>query len=147
MSPLLVMCTGILSITSHVLTVGRHLHMLPLLLGKQPCLNFTVTSLFNLVGGIFELNRELRILHFAYGYNLIFWKEDTNAINDFVSIFVSREEQRVWCYLWKKTQESCFLFSSNTYTQLFGQKLWGPNHDLFHNFIFLTQNMSIMTTT
>ena len=51
----LVMCTGILRITSHILTVGRHLHMLPRLLENQSCLNFTVTFLFNPVAGIFEL--------------------------------------------------------------------------------------------
>ena len=49
------MCTGILTAISHVLTVGRHMHMLPLLLGKQSCLKFTVTFLFNQVGGVFEL--------------------------------------------------------------------------------------------
>ena len=55
MSSSLVMCTDILTVISQVLTVGRHLHRLPILLGKQPCLNFTVTFLFNTVAGIFEL--------------------------------------------------------------------------------------------
>ena len=55
MSPSLVMCTGMVTTISHVLTVSRHLHMLPPLLGKQPCLNFTVTFLFNPVAGFFEL--------------------------------------------------------------------------------------------
>ena len=55
MSSSLVMCTGILTISPHVLTVGRHLHILPVLLGKQLCLNFTVTFLFSPVAGIFKL--------------------------------------------------------------------------------------------
>ena len=42
-------------IITQVLTVGKHLQMLPLLLGKQSCLNFTVTFLFSPVAGIFEL--------------------------------------------------------------------------------------------
>ena len=55
MSSSVVMCTVILTTISNVLTVGRHLHMLLLLLGKLSCLNFRVTFLFNPMAGIFEL--------------------------------------------------------------------------------------------
>ena len=87
----LVMCNGILTVISHVLTAGRHLHMLPLLLRKQLCLNFTVTFLFNPVASIFEpLVKNFAVLLMV---TIAFSKKDTTAINDSVSIFASREEK------------------------------------------------------
>ena len=106
MSPSLVMCTGMVTIISHVLTVSRHLHMLPPLLGKQPCLNFTVTFLFNPVAGFLELPVKnfaiLLMVTIAFPE-----KKNTNAINDSVSIFVCREEKRAWYHLLPITHKIC----------------------------------------
>ena len=67
------------------------LHMLPLLLRKQLCLNFTVTFLFNPVASIFEpLVKNFAVLLMV---TIAFSKKDTTAINDSVLIFASREEK------------------------------------------------------
>ena len=53
--------------------------MLPLLLGKRPCLNFTVTFLFNPLAGIFELRAKnsaiLLIITIAFSEKKILMKE------------------------------------------------------------------------
>ena len=99
--------------------------MLPLLLGKQPCLNFTVTFLFSSVAGIFELP----VKNFAILLTVTIAfpeKKDINKINNTVSVFASREGKMA-CTTYYKWQTKVEFDYSNTHTPFFPTVIYFSN--------------------